>query len=55
MGTNENDVTTVKVKKETWKQLNKRKEPGDTFDDVISNLIEQSRQSGNQSPTATAD
>lgn len=31
--------TTIKVKNETWKQLNRQKEPGDTFDDVIERLL----------------
>jgi predicted CopG family antitoxin len=33
------DTTTVEVKTETWKQLNERKEPGDSFDDVISKML----------------
>ena len=36
------DVTTVKVSADTWKRLNQRKEPGDTFDDVISKLLDES-------------
>lgn len=27
--------THIRVSEDTWKRLNKRKEPGDTFDDVI--------------------
>jgi hypothetical protein len=34
------DMTTVRVSEETWQDLNQRKEAGDTFDDVISRLIE---------------
>jgi hypothetical protein len=34
------DVTSVEVKHETWKRLTMRKEPGDTFDDVISDLLD---------------
>lgn len=34
------ETTTVTVRKETWKRLHLRKEPGDSFDDVISELIE---------------
>lgn len=37
----EEDVTTVKITYETWKRLNKMKEPGDSFDDVIQRLFEQ--------------
>lgn len=29
------DYTTVNVRPDTWKELNARKEPGDSFDDVI--------------------
>jgi predicted CopG family antitoxin len=29
------DTTTIEVKTETWKALNQRKEPGESFDDVI--------------------
>lgn len=31
---------TVRVSDETWKRLNQRKEPGDSFDDVISRLLD---------------
>jgi hypothetical protein len=34
------DVTTVEVATETWKELNQRKEPGDSFDDVIQRLLD---------------
>jgi len=33
------DTTTIEVKDETWKELNMRKERGDSFDDVIQRLI----------------
>jgi hypothetical protein len=29
------DTTTIEVKVETWKALNRRKEPGESFDDVL--------------------
>ena len=35
------DVTTVKVSTDTWKRLNQRKEPGDSFDEVISKLLDE--------------
>jgi predicted CopG family antitoxin len=35
------DTTTIEIKTGTWKQLNQRKEPGDSFDDVISRLLEE--------------
>jgi len=31
----------IEIKTGTWKQLNQRKEPGDSFDDVISRLLEE--------------
>jgi predicted CopG family antitoxin len=31
--------TTIEVDNETWKMLNRRKEPGQTFDDVITELL----------------
>lgn len=31
----------LRVREETWKTLNRLKEPGDSFDDVIGRLIEQ--------------
>jgi predicted CopG family antitoxin len=34
----------VKLKDETWKALNQRKEPGETFDDVVTKLVEQDNQ-----------
>lgn len=34
------DRTTVTVSTETWKRLHMRKGPGDSFDDVISNLLD---------------
>lgn len=37
------ETTTVEIKNETWKQLNRRKEPGDSFDDVISRLLEETQ------------
>lgn len=33
--------TTVNVSRDTWKRLTMRKEPGDTYDDVISELLDQ--------------
>ena len=32
----------VPVSRETWKQLNSKKEPGDTFDDVLERLLDES-------------
>jgi predicted CopG family antitoxin len=33
-------ITTIQVKVETWKELNGRKEPGQSFDDVIQELLD---------------
>jgi predicted CopG family antitoxin len=33
-------TTTVTVSVETWKELNRRKDPGESFDSVIQDLIE---------------
>ena len=49
MGT-ANDYVTLNVRPDTWKQINRLKDPGDTVDDVIQNLLseydEQDEQDG---------
>ncbi|WP_255455265.1 hypothetical protein [Natrialba sp. INN-245] len=40
----ESDTTTIQVSKETWRQLNVRKDPGETFDDVVQQLLESDRE-----------
>jgi len=52
---NPDESTTMKVKRDTWKQLNKQKEPGDTFDDVIGRLIEQTSGNPTRMTPPTAD
>lgn len=32
-------TTTIEVANETWKQLNREKDPGQSFDDVITSLL----------------
>ena len=50
------DVTTVKVSTDTWKRLNRRKGPGDSFDDVIEQLLDLAEDiEGNPKATPTAD
>jgi predicted CopG family antitoxin len=50
------DVTTVKVKEETWKRLNARKTPGKSFDDIISELLDEVEEADEGNPkTARAD
>lgn len=39
-------MTTVRVSEETWQELNQRKQAGDTFDDVISRLVEAENEGG---------
>lgn len=33
------DVTTIEIKTDTWKELNGRKEPGESFDDVVRRAL----------------
>lgn len=33
--------THIRVTEETWSRLNKRKKPGDSFDDVISRVLDE--------------
>ena len=40
--------TTVTVSRDTWKRLQMRKEPGDSFDDVISDLLEEVEEAENE-------
>lgn len=42
------DKTTVTVTRDTWKKLQMRKEPGDSFEDVIAELIEIAEDSENK-------
>ncbi|SEQ00066.1 DUF7557 family protein [Natrinema salaciae] len=35
------ETTTVTVSTDTWKRLTLRKDPGDSFDDVISELLDE--------------
>lgn len=35
------ETTTVTVSHDTWKRLQMRKNPGDSFDDVISKLLDE--------------
>ena len=42
--------THVRVTEETWKELNRRKGPGDSFDDIIGELL---REDAGDDPDAT--
>jgi hypothetical protein len=55
------DVTTIKVSRETWRRLTQRKTgPGDTYDEIVTELLEQAEQAeegadeGNPNPPLTA-
>ena len=45
----------IRVTKETWKELNRRKEPGDSFDDVLQRLIEEREGNWTRMTPTTAD
>jgi predicted CopG family antitoxin len=32
--------TTIRLKRDTWKRLHAMKEPGDTFDDVLNDVLD---------------
>lgn len=51
------ETTTLQVKTQTWKDLNGRKEPGETFDDVIRRLLEGDKRDAamKSAPTETPD
>ena len=34
------DDTSIRVRKSTWRQLHRMKEPGDSMDDVLRELLE---------------
>lgn len=34
------ETTTIEISREHWRGLNARKEPGDSFDDVVGRLLE---------------
>lgn len=37
---NSDKKTSIQIETTTWKRLNMRKEPGDTFDDVVNRLLD---------------
>lgn len=39
---------TIRVTPENWERLNKRKRPGDTFNDVISRLLNERDEAGEE-------
>jgi len=34
-------TTTIQIDEDTWKELNGRKAPGETFDDVVNRLLKE--------------
>lgn len=47
----------IRVTDETWSELNRRKRPGDSFDDVIQRLLDETEEAsdeGNPKAAATA-
>jgi len=38
------DTTVIRIGTDLWKHLNKLKEPGDTFDDVIRRQLKNSKE-----------
>lgn len=56
MGVQDNStvVVTVDLSESTWKRLTQRKEPGDSFDDVVTGLlndVEQTHETSDQTHT----
>jgi transposase-like protein len=53
----DDEPTSIQISKQLWKELNGRKEPGDTFEDVIWRMVEGGRQrpsqQDNPQPTPT--
>jgi len=40
----------IRVTAETWRQLNRRKQPGDSFEDVIQRLLAEGEDEGESAP-----
>jgi len=53
----DDEVTTIKVSRETWRRLNRRKQrPDESFDDIVQELLTQAEEDDQGNPkTATAD
>lgn len=49
------NTTTIQIDIETWQQLNAQKQPGDSFDDVIRDLLNQNVAYGNDRERIEAD
>ena len=42
---------TIRIRPETWRRLNNLKEPGDTFDDVVTKLLDDAGEIDEGNPT----
>lgn len=51
----DDESVNIRIKRDTWEQLHSEKGPGDSFDDVISRLLEERDPEGNPNPRMTAD
>jgi len=54
------DDVNIRIKRDTWKRLNARKEPNDSFNDVIRRVLDEVEggeegDQGNRKTAATAD
>jgi predicted CopG family antitoxin len=43
--------TQIRVTEETWQELNSRKRPGESFNDVLERLLDAGRDEGNANAT----
>jgi predicted CopG family antitoxin len=49
------ETTNIRIGVDTWKRLNNRKGPGDSFDDVIAALLDEVEKGNVSRAVATAD
>jgi len=45
-----NADTHIRVSEETWTRLNRRKGPGDSFDDVLRELLDEEQEAAREEP-----
>lgn len=54
----DDDSVNIRIKRDTWERLHGEKGPGDSFDDVIREMLREERgesEGNRRTPTATAD
>lgn len=45
----EEEITTIKVSRETWQRLTRRKKrPGDTYDEIVTELLNEVREDADE-------